>query len=721
MLNALMRRYLFAVIMVVLVAVIGSGDRVTADTTFEFNRPVSSPAMILLGSSLTIDNLTIPDDSEPSPEQTDSQALFTPTLLTGDLCSAECISQQIEIVLPPLEDQVAKLDMVIVMDVTGSMSDEFEVVKATIGDIVTELRTDTPDMRFAFIVFGDFPQPAGWETDSPYELVSPFTTDLTSFRSAVDGVAMQHGGDSPETATLALWEAAQLDWRPDTVRVVLLFTDSYVRDPDSGRDGQMGTDDDLTTAGVIELLQDETIIVMGIQSGDNGSSRAFLQEVSIETDGIYYGSDNAEQIPEVVIELIGVAVSRELRLRPVDVNFDTEDGADDWLSIQPSTFDYPLDSSPVYVDVQICPGLGNLSDRDYVFQFELRDNQQSYGTVDVDFTYDRLCSNMFIPDNSGDDGQQCSDVGGQVFWDSPAIVVRRTPEFSEITEFPVAGQPSYVYVQVQNQGPRPAEAVDVVLYSSEAQFNDTFSDGDWREVGRKPTSLDVGETQWVGPITWIPTADHIMLRAAISSSVDPIETPDDVACDNNIVQLSRIPVTLDIPSYGPGVMAGSIPITLTESLTYNTLDLEIQISDLSGENSFVAIDLDRATYDNWSQSLSGGNILSSGRVMSISGVDELVLGDLVGGPTVQTDLSLLLVSSAQDQGILHIGLSAEDRTVTGTTIYFTVDRGILPNTKADAPQAALTRGNGFEWPVLYPIVATLSLFGLYFIVKLFKR
>jgi hypothetical protein len=399
-----------------------------------------------------------------------------------------------------------------------------------------------------------------------------------------------------------------------------------------------------------------------------------------------------------------------------------------WISVQPSEFAYPQNGEAVGVELQVCPQLGSLTDGSYTTSLLLNDGESGFGVLPISFDYSNLCADVFLPDTSTDLGTQCSDVGRQAYWDSPAIAVQRSdtaPPSGEFgtSEFPVLGQTTYVYVQARNRGPEAAPNALVTLYTSDNLFNDTFPE-DWQEVGQQTVSVGVGESIWVGPFTWVPTQEFLSLYASISTGEDPVITPNDVACDNNIALLSRIPMVLDNPSYAPGLLAGTLPLFLESSLTYSTLDLQLDLGNLSGSNSYAAVDLDQETFLNWTNGgslLLGGDILSSGRIISNPGTLTMQIKEIVGGPTVLADLNLLVVASPREQGNLPIALNSLDRTVTGATIYYKTDPYRLPAFQSSLPEESLAEAEeGFTITSLLPILCTVLLLAIWLVTRYFR-
>ncbi len=115
------------------------------------------------------------------------------------------------------------LDIVFILDTTGSMGEEIERLKTTIEIIhlnLTNLPAD-PAVRFGMVLYKD-------RGDEQYvtEQVA-LTGDLEQFRAALDSVYADGGGDTPEDLQAALEDAVRkMDWNPGGIRLGFIITDA---------------------------------------------------------------------------------------------------------------------------------------------------------------------------------------------------------------------------------------------------------------------------------------------------------------------------------------------------------------------------------------------------------------------------------------------------------------------------------------------------------------
>lgn len=131
---------------------------------------------------------------------------------------------------PPQEDPVliSDLDIVICLDVTGSMDTEIDQLKLQIADLVRVLDRLAPSVGIGLVAFGDrlYDQPLTILEITP-------TTDLTAITNFVDLLEPNlgmGGGDNPtqpEALGMALDRAVGMNWRSESLsRHIVVITDA---------------------------------------------------------------------------------------------------------------------------------------------------------------------------------------------------------------------------------------------------------------------------------------------------------------------------------------------------------------------------------------------------------------------------------------------------------------------------------------------------------------
>lgn len=577
---------------------------------------------------------------------------ITPIRYESVLCRQQCIDQPIEIVFPPVDvPPPLDLDLLFLMDISGSMGSELNVTKSSIGRIINTLRTEVPDMRFAFGVFSDYGQITSSSGDTPFTLISGFTQDLPQFQSRIDGIGLEFGGDRNETAVRSLYEASRLAWRNNAIRLVILFTDAPGKDPDPGPDVRFGTADDIQSNDVYASLREQNIRIFAVQAsavslfglslgGDD--TQVFLREAARQTDGEYFAIADAESIPSLVIESVGGAIrNSRMRFVPRLGGTTVENG----FTQSPTSFGFPENGESIRIDTRFCPAQADLSPGTYNLTLDLQSGRRNLGTVNASVTYYDLCSDLMIADTPDDDGEGCTT--SDIFWDSPSIVVRHAPDEGLISQLPRVGDPNYVYIEVRNRGPLPAEGT-VRLLQSQALLVPDFPAG-WVEVGALPVTLDGNSSIRLGPLQWVATRPFISLRAIVTSDDDPVDRiidEEDIACENSVAVQHRMAATLDNPTYAivPQQFGN---VVILPAIGNETIDVAIPT----------------ANFDGYIQALNAGDAerLSDGATLR---------------QTVLDTLRLLVVGSGVDgnvTGELPVRVQSRAGHISGATIYYQID------------------------------------------------
>ncbi len=121
---------------------------------------------------------------------------------------------------PPVTRAARQIDLVLVVDVTGSMGDEINLVKRNLTNLVNKLRDDGITLYASVIDFGDIT--IGEETHSSGD----FQSSITGIQSAIDALSLGYGGDEPETDIDGLGMANTLSYRSSASKYLFLITDA---------------------------------------------------------------------------------------------------------------------------------------------------------------------------------------------------------------------------------------------------------------------------------------------------------------------------------------------------------------------------------------------------------------------------------------------------------------------------------------------------------------
>jgi hypothetical protein len=580
-----------------------------------------------------------------------------------EICGGECVEEEITFETGDL--RIDRVDVVFLIDASGSMGDEIDEVQDQSTEIMESVRALVSDSAFGVASFVDYSEftdskyesTYGSGDDYPYRLDQDITEDTGDTRAALNRIELLYGNDMPESYSRALWEMQFLDWRADSKRIVVLFGDAHPHDRtffdedygvDPGRDEIEGTEDDLVFEDVVRDLVDERIAVIGVNS-DSLSEEAVrtFEYVAEETGGLYFPLRDAEDIPDAVAQLI------EEEISIIDLlTVRTTAGYEDWITITPESYTSVGSFETAEFTVRICPLDGGADDGTYDIDLILNGDGVTLETISISIDYERRCTSgpeVFIGDNDDDDGTVCSEGP---FWISNDIVNRLEDDFVSDEEGfsphqnPVRGEPNYLYAHVYNIGDQDADRVEVTLYWANAGLGLRWPD-DWEEINSVRVDVPAGESVWTEGLEWDPPGiagdEHMCILAIIESDEDPITREGDVPCDNNLAQRN-----LHVFDLAPGEEDGgsdqvSFDVVAPPEDKMGIIDIVVIVPD-APDGTQVWIVMPDNLFDDWEDAggeVQGG-VVKGDRIRVDLGERETIIRDvpLEPGETAEFELEI---------------------------------------------------------------------------------
>lgn len=184
--------------------------------------------------------------------------------------------------VPPQEEnynpnQASKIDLVFVLDTTGSMSGLIKGAKEKIWSIVNTLSQarPTPEIRLGIIGYRD--RGDDYVTD-----FNPLTSDIDSIYTKLMNYRAAGGGDRPESVNQALHEAiSKMNWNKDqnTYRVIFLVGDSPPH---------MDYQQDVKYSTSCKLAKNKDIIINTVLCGGHNDTRGIWQDVAQRANGSFF-------------------------------------------------------------------------------------------------------------------------------------------------------------------------------------------------------------------------------------------------------------------------------------------------------------------------------------------------------------------------------------------------------------------------------------------------
>ena len=126
--------------------------------------------------------------------------------------------------------KATKLDLMLVVDTTGSMGDEIRYLQSELRSIIASITAKHRDLdiRIGFVFYRDL-------GDDYVTRTIAFTRDVGAAQGSLAQQYATGGGDYPEAMDQALIRAVGQDWRPDAVKSLLLVADAPPHDELFGR------------------------------------------------------------------------------------------------------------------------------------------------------------------------------------------------------------------------------------------------------------------------------------------------------------------------------------------------------------------------------------------------------------------------------------------------------------------------------------------------------
>lgn len=139
------------------------------------------------------------------------------------VCQAATSTAQVA-VTPPTPPP--RIDVVFVIDATGSMGDEIEQVKSHLQSTARSITSGLPrpDVRFGIVVYRD-------REDTEHTRMVPFTRNVDAVQSELASIQAIGGGDTPEDVDAGLTLAIQeMAWDPAAAHLLFLVGDAAPKD-----------------------------------------------------------------------------------------------------------------------------------------------------------------------------------------------------------------------------------------------------------------------------------------------------------------------------------------------------------------------------------------------------------------------------------------------------------------------------------------------------------
>ena len=183
--------------------------------------------------------------------------------------------------LTPIEDiynahNTDSLDLMLVVDTTGSMSDELSYLQKELENVITRAVSDNGNIPIRLSV--NFYRDDGDE----YVVRSfPFTDDISGAISALKAQDADGGGDFPEKVNAALYNAINdHDWNGNSTKLLFIILDAPPHSEDSKAVEEMNA---LTAQAAEKGIR----IIPILASGGDKEAEYLMRDMAMKTGGTY--------------------------------------------------------------------------------------------------------------------------------------------------------------------------------------------------------------------------------------------------------------------------------------------------------------------------------------------------------------------------------------------------------------------------------------------------
>lgn len=171
----------------------------------------------------------------------------------------------------PQVSYIPGIDLVIVFDVTGSMTPYIQAMIRNMQQLIANLNTLSPSLRLGLVKYQDFADRGGSRGDVPFKMVSPLTSDTAAVSLALSKLTASGGGDTPESLATAVkatidgkglgsyFGPSDMQWSTDAsrIKIVLGISDASNRSTNLPAGAP-------TLSETAALLKEKGILFLGI-------------------------------------------------------------------------------------------------------------------------------------------------------------------------------------------------------------------------------------------------------------------------------------------------------------------------------------------------------------------------------------------------------------------------------------------------------------------------
>lgn len=188
--------------------------------------------------------------------------------------------------------RVGMLDMIFVIDTTGSMNDDIDQAKSRAREIISQVASSGLDWRMGLVTYRDYPDGTNGEL-SDYQVRAElgFSSNPDEISAAINRIVVDGGANSSESVYSGLMMAMSYPFRNGAQKVLVLMGDAPPHNPEPGTGYDQRTV--LTTAFNLDPVNIYPILV-----DNNSTVRSSFASLADGSSGrLFYTSSAAEFVP----------------------------------------------------------------------------------------------------------------------------------------------------------------------------------------------------------------------------------------------------------------------------------------------------------------------------------------------------------------------------------------------------------------------------------------
>jgi F0F1-type ATP synthase membrane subunit b/b' len=196
---------------------------------------------------------------------------------------------------------ITDLDVVFVMDTTGSMKNELRDIQVNLSGIIRVLHRLAPTLRAGFVAFKDKPAK---QITRAFPMTAMTTANLERMLGFVQDLRARGGGDVPEPVDQALEDAIDMTWRSEALGKIIVIGDEPAHTPNWSRSFEMAS------AFQNDLPEDALPrSVSTIFSGQRPRSRDYFERLA-RAGGGEFAAHRGQMIESVLLSVLHASPGR---------------------------------------------------------------------------------------------------------------------------------------------------------------------------------------------------------------------------------------------------------------------------------------------------------------------------------------------------------------------------------------------------------------------------